>query len=551
MVSRKTKLFAIAFLVLGLLGGLAFVTAKAQRETRQQFEERFALRGVLGATFTSSYVDSVLQAERRRAERALAGANVSEAEFLAVVDALEFHAAVLLDSRGRVLHSWPRKAGLIGTDLRADYPHLRAAVGGTPSISNVVLSAVERRPVVAFATPFASSSGRRVLSGAFGVEGTPLSVYLKTALPIASAELTLVDATGALVIDSGGLGQVRQLGATDADLAAALVDRSSGHYSRDGESRFFSRHAVAGTNWSILVSVPERQLLAPVGGVKGLIPWVLFAALAAAAVAAAALVWRLAEHRTQLARSNRQLARSNEELRDLDRLKDEFVALVSHELRTPLTSILGYISALQRGRAGVMPAEQRQLLDVAERNAKRLLGMIGDLLMAAKADAGKLELEEEPLELGALALQAVQSARPHAEERNVRLELAPGPALPIVADRARLIQVLDNLISNSIKFTPEGGTVSVALSAGPESAVIEVRDDGIGIPAAEQAQLFQRFFRASTATKREIPGSGLGLSIVRTIVVLHRGAIECRSAEGEGTTFVVTLPLATAHEVAA
>ncbi|MGI8607092.1 MAG: sensor histidine kinase, partial [Gaiellaceae bacterium] len=270
-----------------------------------------------------------------------------------------------------------------------------------------------------------------------------------------------------------------------------------------------------------------------------------------AAARVASLHGQLAEQRTELEGLNHRLADTNEELRNLDRLKDEFVALVSHELRTPLTSIAGYVNALQRGRAGVVPPQQRELLSIVDRNAQRLTRVVSDLLLGATADAGKLQLEREPLEVGAVVRQAVESARPRAAEQRVRLELFLSEPAHVFADHARLLQVFDNLFSNAIKFSPAGGTVDVHVSSAGSSAAIEVRDEGIGIPHAEQEHLFRRFFRASTATSREIPGSGLGLNIAKTIVDLHEGTIEVRSREDIGTTFVVTLPLALAQEAAA
>lgn len=552
MTRHQVKRLGISIFVLALLGGLALVTARAQQASRAQLEDRFALRGTLGASFASSYVDSVVRAERRRAAETLAGARVDEREFRNLVHALEFQAAVLLDSRGRLLHVWPPQPELIGSDIGGRYVHLRTALAGEVGVSQVVPSAVEGKPIVAFAIPFRSAAGRRVFSGAFGIKDTPLATYLETALPFTGGELLLVDGKGALVIDGRpGASGIRKLSAVDAELSSALVRDSRGEYTRDGEQRFFASQEVSGTDWSIVVSVPTGQLFAPIGGFKRALPWILFAAFAIAAAVAAFLFGRLAEHRARLATSNENLTRSNAELRDLDRLKDEFVALVSHELRTPLTSIIGYISALQRGRAGVVSVEQRQLLDVAERNGQRLLRLIGDLLLAAKADAGALTLETESLDLGAIARQAVEAALPQAETQGVELTLSAGGALPLVGDPARLVQLLDNLISNAIKFTPAGGSVMVSLSADGSCAVLEVRDDGIGIPPGERARLFQRFFRASTATSREIPGTGLGLSIVKTIVELHEGSIECKDGDAGGTTFVVTLPLELAAEAAA
>jgi len=545
-------LVGAAVLVLALLGGSALVTARAQRESRQQLEQRLVLRNTLAASFAASYVRTIVKSEQQRARASLTGRRVTERQFQDVVSSLSFGAALLVDSGGRVLHVWPRELAIIGSQIGSRYAHLSKALRGEVAISNVVSSAARGTPIVAFAIPLATPAGRRVFSGAFAVGRTPLADYLSTAMPFSEAELMLMDDRGALVIHNrpGAMG-IEELTTADPLLAEAIGGRSRGYYSRGGESRFFARHAVAGTPWQLLASVPEKQLLAPLNGITSYIPWFLLAAFALAAATAAFLVFHLAQHRARLAASNRRLAETNEELRDLDRLKDEFVALVSHELRTPLTSIIGYVSALQRGRAGVVPTAQRDLLSIVERNAHRLVSLVSDLLLAAKADAGKLRLEPELFELAPLVAQAVESARPRAEEQQVRLELSLSVTGLVYADRARLAQVFDNLLSNAIKFSPTGSTVHVLTSSHESEAAIEIRDEGIGIPPAEQGQLFQRFFRASTATSREIQGTGLGLSIVKTIVDLHGGSVQVKSREGAGTTFRVTLPHASAQEIAA
>jgi signal transduction histidine kinase len=233
---------------------------------------------------------------------------------------------------------------------------------------------------------------------------------------------------------------------------------------------------------------------------------------------------------------------ANDELRRLGRLKDEFLALVTHELRTPLTSIAGFVEALLSGHAGELTDQQRQFLQIVARNSDRLGGLVNDLLLAAQLEAGKVELQLEDVDLGELAEQAVRSAGPHARQAGVSLELEPAAGVRVRGDRVRLAQVLDNLVSNALKFTREGGRAEVAVSAGDETAVVTVTDDGIGIPEAEQARLFERFFRSSTATAEQIPGSGLGLSIVKTLVELHGGTIAVASTEGEGTTVRVSLP---------
>lgn len=230
---------------------------------------------------------------------------------------------------------------------------------------------------------------------------------------------------------------------------------------------------------------------------------------------------------------------------EVSRLKDEFVGLVSHELRTPLSSILGYLELMKDDEESPLSAEQKLYLGVAERNAHRLLGLVGDLLFTAQADSGGFPLSLGELTPGELVAGAVDSARPVAEAAGIRLS-AEGAANPlvIVGDRGRLGQAIDNLVSNAIKFTPRGGSVSVGLveSGGARPLEITVRDTGLGIAASELDQLFTRFFRATTATANAVPGVGLGLVITKAIVRAHGGELDVSSVEGEGTVFTMRLP---------
>ena len=246
-----------------------------------------------------------------------------------------------------------------------------------------------------------------------------------------------------------------------------------------------------------------------------------------------------------------ELEDQNERLRELDRLKDEFVALVSHELRTPLTSIRGYLELVLDGEAGDLTDEQRQFLGVVERNAHRLLALVGDLLFLAQVDAGKLSLEMGAVDLASIAAEAVETARPLAEEKGVTLTLASSPLPLLAGDRIRLAQLLDNLVSNGIKFTPSGGRVDVRVRGEQAAAVVEVRDTGMGIPVDEQEHLFDRFFRTSKATEQAIPGTGLGLAISKAIVHAHGGQIAVASDEGQGTSFRVALPIRQAQSAPA
>jgi signal transduction histidine kinase len=238
----------------------------------------------------------------------------------------------------------------------------------------------------------------------------------------------------------------------------------------------------------------------------------------------------------------RLLAEQNERLRELDKLKDEFVSLVSHELRTPLTSIRGYVELML---AEELNDDQRRFLGIVDRNSERLLDLVSDLLFLAQIEAGKLAIEVGSLDMEKVVEECVEASAAVAEARRVELEVTIDRLPKIEGDRTRLHQVLDNLLSNALKFTPSGGRVDVRLRRDGDAAVLEVADTGLGIPAEEQARLFERFFRSSSATENAIPGTGLGLTITKAIVERHGGRIEIESAESTGTTVRVRLPLPT------
>jgi PAS domain S-box-containing protein len=238
-----------------------------------------------------------------------------------------------------------------------------------------------------------------------------------------------------------------------------------------------------------------------------------------------------------------QLEAHNEELRKLDQLKDEFVALVSHELRTPLTSIIGYLDLVIAGEGGPVTDEQKQFLRIVKRNSDRLLRLVGDLLFVAQVDAGKLDLDLELVDLASVASDSVEAALPVAVARGIDLSLEPGQGAYLRGDRLRLAQLLDNLVSNAIKFTPAEGRVTVTVSTEDGRALLCVTDTGIGISELEQKRLFERFFRAEGAQRLAAPGTGLGLTISQAIARAHGGEISIRSREGAGTTFVVALPI--------
>ena len=233
----------------------------------------------------------------------------------------------------------------------------------------------------------------------------------------------------------------------------------------------------------------------------------------------------------------------NERLLELDRVKDEFIALVSHELRTPLTSIRGYLElVVDEADAAGQTGEQREWLRVIDRNADRLLTLVEDLLLSAQAHSGSLALAHSEFDAATIVRQCAEACTPAAATRGIRLDCVTEPVLVITGDPGRIGQVVDNLVSNALKFTPAGGRVELLASKHDGGVRIEVADTGMGIPPDEQDRLFDRFFRTTRVQDEAIAGAGLGLSIAKAIVEAHHGDISFRSVEGEGTTFTVYLP---------
>lgn len=229
--------------------------------------------------------------------------------------------------------------------------------------------------------------------------------------------------------------------------------------------------------------------------------------------------------------------------KEIERLKDEFSGLISHELRTPLSSILGYTELLRLDDDPPLSPSQRNYLGVVERNARRLLQLVGDLLFTAQVEAGRFSIERVPIDVEALLRASVETARPQAEKGGIVVELEGGDAPPhLLADPTRLAQAVDNLVSNAVKFTPRGGRVTLSSREENGRVLITVVDTGVGIPADELGRLSERFFRASTATKNAVQGVGLGLTITKAIIAAHGGTLRFESVLGEGATITIDLP---------
>lgn len=231
------------------------------------------------------------------------------------------------------------------------------------------------------------------------------------------------------------------------------------------------------------------------------------------------------------------------ERQEIERLKSDFVATVSHELRTPLTSIRGSLGLLGSGVMGELSAEARQLVSVAERNSVRLITLINDILDFEKLDQGRFEFELHPTPVARLIDRSIEAIAITAAEENVRIVVDARDA-KVMGDEARLTQVLVNFLSNAVKYSPRGGTVTVTSTAERGWVSVRVRDAGPGIPPHAQGRLFSRFQRIDSSDARQRSGTGLGLAICKAIVEQHGGTIGVESRPGEGSTFWFRVPSA-------
>ena len=246
--------------------------------------------------------------------------------------------------------------------------------------------------------------------------------------------------------------------------------------------------------------------------------------------------------------------------REIDQMKSDFVSLVSHELRTPMTSIIGFVSLILDGKTGPINDKQRRSLVRVQHQAERLAALINDLLDISRIEAGRIQMKREEIAVAEIAEQRIEEIRPQADAKSIQLRLFTPDSLPrTIGDRERIGQIFTNLIGNAIKFTPDEGKIAVRISAdgtlhdkSERVLHIEVIDTGEGVPIEERDRVFNRFHQLGNINTRQEGGSGLGLSIVKSIVESHGGTVWVEEGhEGRGSNFQFTLPIQMTKEVSA
>ncbi|HKC63659.1 MAG TPA: ATP-binding protein [Pyrinomonadaceae bacterium] len=252
---------------------------------------------------------------------------------------------------------------------------------------------------------------------------------------------------------------------------------------------------------------------------------------------------QLEELNRQLNESNRELNEANAKLRELAELREEFLALTTHDLRSPLTVISGVISFFTSGRLGELSPEQKNMVSMMERNTRNLIELVNDLLDASKLESGTMRLDVTSFDLRGLLDELRETMEPLAKEKGIELvETIPSDLPQVEADRAKIRRVLQNLLSNALKFTPKGGRVEFSAEQMDGRVSVKVSDTGVGIAPEDVDRLFDKYEQARSRATRGEKGTGLGLYITKQLVELHGSEIKVESEVGKGSTFSFTLP---------
>jgi signal transduction histidine kinase len=439
----------------------------------------------------------------------------------------------VLDSQGRFIASAPGQRALSGTDFsQADY-FVGAANPWRPFVSQVYRTTFDNEPpATTIAVPIVDAHGNPLGLLCAAIDLTRAQAWLGP-LTALFDDVYVVDQHGLLIFGVNGSDAtpLRDLSG-DPNVRAALAGGSIRAEADDlftGASRFVAAAPVANVGWIVLVGEsPVRSTERLTRLTDGLLA--LRVALLGLLLGGGVLLSRTTLRQQRIALAN---------LRKLNKSKSDFVSVVSHEFRTPLTGIQGFSEMIRD--EDLSTSEMKDFANDINKDAHRLSRMITEMLDLDRMESGRMTQNRERVDVGAIATEAVEHQRPNAIGHQFALELDPALS-EIWADRDRITQVLTNLISNAVKYSPDGGTITVGTARLDDAAHCWVRDEGMGIPAESLEEVFERYSRVETTKTRTIQGTGLGLPIVREICHAHGGRAWAESVLGKGSTFHITLP---------
>jgi signal transduction histidine kinase len=561
-VSHSIRGRSAIILVIAVVGFLLIVSSAAGILLTQGREaeipgpkdiQRTALANNAAVTVEGLVAQGVEEQRRfiDRQKRELIGGDVQTVTQLLrqfTEEAALFSSEAYLVRGGTVFASWPENPDVIGKNLVRDFEHLREAQDRSePSISGSIPSPIFfDQPAVEMASPVIEN--RRVeaiFASGFLVEGSALQTHVEQ-----------------LAAGPGGFFFI-----VDGELAPIAYPKGVGPEIDPISQDKIQAHApISGTEW-MMTARQDRSLFDSAvnsGGRRflGLLAALIIGAAilgylayrflrqadkagedsATHAMRVAEIEERLAESEQRLVAAERERSIEQERVEQLDAEKDEFVSMVSHELRGPLTIMKGWVEMILERRFGELTEQQHDYLSISQNNIERMFALVEDLLTVSKAESGRLDMLPEQVSMAEVIGDLASGVEQILEERGLRLDVEVDPNIPsIEADRHRVEQVITNFLSNAIKFTPEGGTVTMRARSDDGGVMAEIVDTGLGIPIDEQADLFKKFFRTSNV-KGRVPGTGLGLAISKAIVERHGGRVGVESVEGQGSTFWMWLP---------
>jgi len=546
---RRGIRLAVLFLLFagGALGvgawQLAHSQSNARKQLRRSYDNRSAtVAGVLESLFQAAFQQGAATNAKQF------GAKVTQAQLVAYARQSQAVFLAVVRSDGTVVASTPGTPPDLGKAL------LPTALKAGIAISD--LTTIGKAQVLESASGFKGSDGLRAI-----VTASPAQLF-SAFLSGSLAKQVTAKGDAAYVLDGNGkvLGAASEANPKHPEPPDPTLVRNvqagkhSGFYDQRGTQRYYSSapHVLPGTRWHIVVSVPTSSLYRTASGTTRWLPWVILGVLGAALLAIGLLMQRALEASAKIAIVNAQLAasqerlreravelqRSNEELQRSNADLEQFAYVASHDLSAPLRAVAGFSQLLGVRYKGKLDGDADEFIRHMQDGVARMQGIIDDLLAYSRVD--RSDLEPEPIDLDAILDEVLHSLGPDIAERGA--EVTRDPLGHALGEAGQLSQVMQNLIANGIKFTAEGVTPKVHVSAqrGGGRVRVSVRDNGIGIDQDHVERIFKMFQRLHTSD--EYPGTGIGLAISQKIVERHGGAIVMEPAPGGGTVFTFDVP---------
>ena len=537
MLTLIALLVGVPMMVIGQV-----LADRAQADSRETELVRVSAGASAGATTVSEQIATLISRTQSISASVTIRALVRQRDGPALEDWLadlvplyagDVQRLFILDPAGLFIASAPTQRGLSGSDFSAADYYVGATDPWRPFVSRVYRTTFENQPAaITIAVPVVDAHGNPLGLLCAAIDLTRAQKWLEP-LTVLYDDVYVIDQQGLLVFGVNGVDAtpLRDLTADPnvRDARAGLAVRTGADDLFTGARRFVAAAPVAGVGWSVLVGEsPASSTERLSHALDGLLA--LRLALLLLLLGGGVLLSRTTLRQQEIALSD---------LRKLNKSKSDFVSVVSHEFRTPLTGIQGF-SEMIRDEELTM-AEAKDFANDINKDAHRLSRMITELLDLDRMESGRMTQNRERVDLGALATEAVEHQRRTASRHRFAMELDPS-LHEIWADRDRITQVLTNLISNAVKYSPSGGTITVGTSMLDDAAHCWVRDEGMGIPAESLEEVFERYSRVETTKTRSIQGTGLGLPIVREICQMHGGRAWAESTLTKGSTFHITLP---------